>query len=90
VDEKTLIEILAGLSDREVPEDELQRLAMQDGLIVCGTWPNSAKPHGFDYEVLKGYELLQKSEPGHYPIAKVPCKSPDDAIGTKNMFFGPP
>jgi hypothetical protein len=89
VNEETLVAALASLSEREVPEDELELLAMQGGLIVCGTWPDSTKPHGFDYEVLKGYELLQRSEPGHYPIAKAPCKSRDDAIPTKNMFFGP-
>jgi hypothetical protein len=67
----------------------LERLAVQSG-VVCGTWPDSTKPHCFDYEVLKGYELLQKSEPvGGFRIAKVPCKSRDDAIRTKTMFFGP-
>jgi hypothetical protein len=89
VNEETLIATLAGLPECEVPEDELERLAMQGGLVVCGTWRDSTKPHGFDYEVLKGDELLQKSEPGQRTIAKVPCKSRDEAIMTKNMFFGP-
>jgi hypothetical protein len=88
VDEDELIARLASLPEREVPEDELERLAMQSGVAVCGTWRDSTKPHSFDYEVLKGYELLQKSEPGGFTIAKVPCKSRDDAIMTKNMFFG--
>jgi hypothetical protein len=91
VDEDELIARLASLPEREVPEDELESLATQSGVAVCGTWPDSTKPHRFDYEVLKGDELIQKSEPvGGFRIFKVPCKSHDDAIMTKNMFFGPP
>ena len=89
MNEEALITILAGLSDREVPEDELESLAMQSGVAVCGTWPDSTKPHGFHYEVLKGYEVLQKSEIGPYPIARVHCKTRGEVTITKNMFFGP-
>ena len=90
MDEQTLITELARLSDRKVPEDELERLAMQGGLVVCGTWPDSTKPHLFDYEVLKGDEVVQKSEVGHYPVARVHCKTRGEVTITKNMFFGTP
>jgi hypothetical protein len=63
VDEDELIARLASLPEREVPEDELESLATQSGVAVCGTWPDSTKPHRFDYEALKGDELIQKSEP---------------------------
>ncbi len=63
---------------------------MQSGVAVCGTWPDSTKPHGFHYEVLKGYEVLQKSEIGPYPIARVHCKTRGEVTITKNMFFGTP
>jgi hypothetical protein len=90
VDEDELIRILAGLSEREVPEDELESLATQSGVAVCGTWPDSTKPHLFDYEVLKGDEVVQKSEVGHYPVARVHCKTRGEVTITKNMFFGTP
>jgi hypothetical protein len=90
VDEKTLIAELARLSEREVLEDELEHLAAQSGVAVCGTWPDSTKPHGFHYEVLKGNEVLQKSQIGHYSVARVHCKTRGEVTITKNMFFGPP
>jgi hypothetical protein len=52
VDEERLIEALASLS----PEGEIAD-------VVCAKWPDSTKPRAFDYEVLKGDELLQQSHP---------------------------
>ena len=57
--------------------------------VVCAKWPDSTKPHGFDYEVLKGDELLQQRAPGQVTIAKVPCKSRDGAIRIRTMFCRP-
>jgi hypothetical protein len=88
VSEDELIRILAGLyTEREISEDEIERRAKQ-GDLVYAVWPDSTKPHRFDYGVLKGDELHRRG-PVHYAeIMVVPCKSRDDAIMTKNMFFG--
>ena len=50
VDEKTLIEALASIPGWELTEDEIEGLAAKRGIIVCSTWPDSTKPHGFHYE----------------------------------------
>jgi hypothetical protein len=89
MDEKTLIEALASIPGWELTEDEIEGLAAKRGIIVCSTWPDSTKPHGFHYEVLRGYELLRNSDPGNRSVNRVHCKSYDDAIRTKNMVFGP-
>jgi hypothetical protein len=90
VNEDTLIATLARLyHEREIADDEIERRTKQSGL-VCGVWPDSTKPHSIDYEVLKGGELLQQSEPGLISITAVPCKSRDEAIRIRNMFCGPP
>jgi hypothetical protein len=90
VDEDTLIATLARLyHEREIAWDEIERRTEQSGL-VCGLWPDSTKPHSFDYEVLKGGELLQQSDPGQIRITVVPCKSRDEAIRIRNMRCGPP
>lgn len=89
MDENTLIAALARLSpEDEIADDEIERRLMQNA-VVCAKWPDSTKPHGFDYEVLKGDELLQQRGPGQVTISQVPCKSRDEAIRTRNMFCGP-
>ena len=89
MDENELIARLARLyREREISEDEIEHRAKQ-GDLVYAVWPDSTKPHRFDYGVLKGEELHLRGPVHHTEMMVVPCKSPDDAIRTKNMFFGP-
>jgi hypothetical protein len=90
VSEDELIRILAGLyTEPEISEDEIERRAKQ-GDLVYAVWPDSTKPHRFDCGVLKGDELHMRGPVPQGNIMVIPCKSHDDAIMTKNMFFGPP
>jgi hypothetical protein len=89
VSEDELIERLAGLyTEREISEDEIERRAKQ-GDLVYAVWPDSTKPHHFAYVVLKGVELHMRGPVYQAGIMIIPCESHDDAIRTKNMFFGP-
>ena len=36
------------------------RHLIDEGDVVYGVWPDAIKPHGIDYGVLKGGELLEK------------------------------
>jgi hypothetical protein len=64
MDEATLIGILAGTRhEPDISDEEIER-RFRDTDVVVGKWLDSTKPHGFDYEVLKGGELLQKSNAG--------------------------
>jgi hypothetical protein len=90
VNEETLIAELTRLyHEREISEDEIERRAKQ-GDLVYAIWPDRTKPHRFDYGVLKGDELHMRGPVHQANIMVIPCKSHDDAIMTKNMFFGPP
>jgi hypothetical protein len=89
MDEDTLIAKLGTLYyEREISEDEIERRAALGG-VVCCVWPDKTKPHGFDFVVLKGDELLGRRGPGGFAIIAIPCKSLDDAIRIKNMYCDP-
>jgi hypothetical protein len=66
----------------------IERL-IDEGDVVYGVWPDTIKPHGIDYGVLKGGELLDKGS-GQVVVllreAVVPCQSRDQALRIRAMF----
>lgn len=57
--------------------------------VVYGVWPDAIKPHGIDFGVLKGGELLEK-ESGRVVVllreTVVPCQSRDQALRIRAVF----
>jgi hypothetical protein len=66
----------------------IERL-IQQGDVVYGVWLDKAKPHGIDFEVLKGIEVLEKRRAGPIRKTVVPCESREQAIRTRTMFCSP-
>jgi len=65
------------------------RRLIDEGDVVYGVWPDAIKPHGIDYGVLKGGELLEKGS-GQVTVflreTVVPCQSRDQALRIQAMF----
>jgi hypothetical protein len=65
------------------------RRLIDEGDVVYGVWPDAIKPHGIDYGVLKGGELLEK-ESGRVVVllreTVVPCQSRDQALRIRAVF----
>ena len=71
--------------------DPIRRL-IDEGDIVYGVWPDAIKPHGVDYGVLKGGELLEKGSGRVVVLLRetvVPCQSRDQALRIRAMFCSP-
>jgi hypothetical protein len=65
------------------------RRLIDEGDVVYGVWPDAAKPHGIDYGVLKGGELLEKDSGQVVVLLRetvVPCQSRDQALRIRAMF----
>jgi hypothetical protein len=65
------------------------RRLIDEGDVVYGVWPDAIKPHGIDYGVLKGGELLEKSSGRVVVLPResvVPCQSRDQALRIRAMF----
>jgi hypothetical protein len=66
----------------------IQRL-IDEGDVVYGVWPDAIKPHGIDYGVLKGGELLEKDSGRAVVLLResvVPCQSRDQALRIRAVF----
>jgi len=65
------------------------RRLIDEGDVVYGVWPDAIKPHGIDYGVLKGGDLL-KEESGRVVVllreTVVPCQSRDQALRIRAVF----
>ena len=62
---------------------------IDEGDVVYGVWPDAIKPHGIDYGVLKGGELLEKDSGQVVVLLRetvVPCQSRDQALRIRAMF----
>ena len=71
--------------------DPIRRL-IDEGDIVYGVWPDAIKPHGVDYGVLKGGELLDKGSGQVVVLLRetvVPCQSRDQALRIRAIFCSP-
>ena len=71
--------------------DPIRRL-IDEGDIVYGVWPDTFKPHGIDYGVLKGGELLDKGSGQVVVLLRetvVPCQSRDQALRIRAIFCSP-
>ena len=71
--------------------DPIRRL-IDEGDIVYGVWPDAIKPHGVDYGVLKGGELLEKGSGRVVVLLRetvVPCQSRDQALRIRAIFCSP-
>ena len=68
------------------------RRLIDEGDVVYGVWPDAIKPHGIDYGVLKGGELLEKTS-GQVTVflreTVVPCQSRDHALRIRAMCCSP-
>ena len=65
------------------------RRLIDEGDVVYGVWPDAIKPHGIDYGVLKGGELLDKGSGQMVVLLRetvVPCQSRDQALRIRAMF----
>ena len=68
------------------------RRLIDEGDVVYGVWPDAIKPHGIDYGVLKGGELLENGSSRVVVLLRetvVPCKSRDQALQIRAMFCSP-
>jgi hypothetical protein len=68
------------------------RRLIDEGDVVYGVWPDVIKPHGIDYGVLKGGELLEKDSGRVVVLLRdsvVPCQSRDQALRIRAMFCSP-
>ena len=68
------------------------RRLIDEGDVVYGVWPDAIKPHGIDYEVLKGGELLETGSGRVVVLLResvVPCQSRDQALRIPAMFCNP-
>ena len=68
------------------------RRLIDEGDVVYGVWPDAIKPHGIDYGVLKGGELLEKDSGRVVVLLResvVPCQSRDQALRIRAMFCSP-
>jgi hypothetical protein len=71
--------------------DPIRRL-IDEGDVVYGVWPDAIKPHGIDYGVLKGGELLEEGSGRLVVLLRetvVPCQSRDQALRIRAMFCSP-
>jgi hypothetical protein len=71
--------------------DPIKRL-IDEGDVVYGVWPDAIKPHGIDYGVLKGGELLEKGSGRVVVLLRetvVPYQSRDQALRIRAMFGSP-
>jgi len=71
--------------------DPIRRL-IDEGDVVHGVWPDTFKPHGIDYGVLKGGELLDKGSGQVVVLLRetvVPCQSRAQALRIRAMFCSP-
>jgi hypothetical protein len=71
--------------------DPIRRL-IDEGDVVYGVWPDAIKPHGIDYGVLKGGELLEKGSGRLVVLLRetvVPCQSRDQALRIRATFCSP-
>lgn len=76
-------------SDEQVRQRH-ENLNARSDVVVYAAWPDNTKSHGFDYEPLKGIELLDRGRTGlQYTKVVVPCNSLEQAIRIKKMFFSP-
>lgn len=65
------------------------RRLIDEGDVVYGVWPDVIKPHGIDYGVLKGGELLEKDSGRAVVLLResvVPCQSRDQALRIRAVF----
>jgi len=65
------------------------RRLIDEGDVVYSVWPDAIKPHGIDYGVLKGGELLEKEVVGWSYFCErpvVPCQSRDQALRIRAVF----
>jgi hypothetical protein len=65
------------------------RRLIDEGDVVYGVWPDAIKPHGIDYGVLKGGELLEKDSGRVVVLLRetvVPCQSRDQALRIRAVF----
>jgi len=64
------------------------RRLIDEGDVVYGVWPDAIKPHGIDYGVLKGGELIEKG--GRVVVllqeTLVPCRVGDQALRIRAVF----
>jgi hypothetical protein len=68
------------------------RRLIDEGDVVYGVWPDTFKPHGIDYGVLKGGELLDRSSGQLVVLLRetvVPCQNRDQALRIRAMFCSP-
>jgi len=68
------------------------RRLTDEGDVVYGVWPDVIKPHGIDYGVLKGGELLDKGSGQVVVLLRatvVPCQSRAQALRIRAMFCNP-
>ena len=68
------------------------RRLIDEGDVVYGVWPDAIKPHGIDYGVLKGGELLDKGSGQVVVLLRetvVPCQSRAQALRIRAMFCSP-
>ena len=68
------------------------RRLIDEGDVVYGVWPDAIKPHGIDYGVLKGGELLENGSSRLVVLLRetvVPCQSRDQALQIRAMFCSP-
>jgi hypothetical protein len=71
--------------------DPIRRL-IDESDVVYGVWPDAIKPHGIDYGVLKGGELLEEGSGRLVVLLRetvVPCQSRDQALRIRAMFCSP-
>jgi hypothetical protein len=61
----------------------IERL-IEEGDVVYGVWLDKTKPHGIDFEVLKGSEVVEKRRTGFVRKTVVPCGSREQAIQDQN------
>ena len=68
------------------------RRLIDEGDIVYGVWPDAIKPHGIDYGVLKGGELLEKDSGQVVVLLRetvVPCQNREQALRIRAMYCSP-
>src|SRR6516165_174375 len=65
------------------------RRLIDEGDVVYGVWPDAIKPHGIDYGVLKGGELLENGSSRVVVLLRetvVPCQSRDQHFRYEQCF----
>jgi hypothetical protein len=68
------------------------RRLIDEGDVVYGVWPDAIKPHGIDYGVLKGGELLEKASGQIVVLLRetvVPCQHRDQALRIRALYCSP-